>query len=243
MDAVRAYAHNSSSMWRYLRSGRAEARRHGNADVLLGEEEVRVNVVDPTYELLPEALEALRLPGSAALEDPYAQLDLPGFERAAWPILHRDRSLPTPAAQHEVSRVEDPADLAVAEHTIVFGFPLPHRQPDLLLPGGFLDVPGFDAWLVRRGGDPAAACLTLDDGNVVCVFWLATIPEHRSQGVGRSVMAAVIAAHPERDVVLVASSEGRPLYDSMGFTHEGTGAFHTPARSNGGVRRIPPTPR
>ena len=80
-----------------------------------------------------------------------------------------------------------------------------------------LTVPGWRAWLAYRGGEPAAACCTYDDGAALGVYWLATLPEHRSHGLGRAVMAAALAACPGRPAALTATAAGEPLYASLGF--------------------------
>jgi GNAT superfamily N-acetyltransferase len=111
-------------------------------------------------------------------------------------------------------------ELARAERVIVDGFPRPALQPFLpgrMLPVEVLAVPGWQAWLAYHGGEPAAACCTYDDGATLGVYWLATLPEHRSLGLGRAVMAAALGACPGRPAVLVATPAGEPLYSSLGF--------------------------
>ncbi|WP_371497149.1 GNAT family N-acetyltransferase [Kitasatospora sp. NBC_00374] len=120
--------------------------------------------------------------------------------------------------------VLDADGLAVVERTVVEGFPVPAYQPwrrGGLLPAALLERPGFRAWLVRRDGEPASACLTYDDGEVVGVYWVATLPEHRSQGAARAVMEHALTAYPDRVVTLVATLLGEPLYRKMGFREHG----------------------
>ncbi len=120
----------------------------------------------------------------------------------------------------EIRPVRDADDLADAERVIVYGFPQPANQPwvrGVALPERLLGVEGWTAWLARRDGDPAAAGFTYDDGSAVGVYWLATLPEHRSHGLGRAVMAEMLAAHEDRTATLVATQAGEPLYRSLGF--------------------------
>jgi GNAT superfamily N-acetyltransferase len=54
-------------------------------------------------------------------------------------------------------------------------------------------------------------------GNILNVY---TSPEHRRQGLARQLMRAALAwcrAHGIRAVILHASQEGAPLYESLGF--------------------------
>ena len=112
------------------------------------------------------------------------------------------------------------AALAQAERVIVDGFPrraLQPFRPERMLPPLVLTVPGWQTWLACRDGEPAAACRTFDDGAALGVYWLATLPEHRSHGLGRAVMCAALDACAQRPAVLVATVAGGPLYFSLGF--------------------------
>jgi GNAT superfamily N-acetyltransferase len=111
----------------------------------------------------------------------------------------------------------------------VDGFPRPALQPfrpGRMLPAEALAVPGWRAWLARHGGEPAAACCSYDDGTTLGIYWLATLPGHRSLGLGRTVMAAALGACPERPAVLVATAAGVPLYTSLGFTAVSEAAWY-----------------
>jgi ribosomal protein S18 acetylase RimI-like enzyme len=110
--------------------------------------------------------------------------------------------------------------LSQAERVIVDGFPrhaLQPFRPECMLPPLVLTIPGWQTWLAYRDGEPAAACCTFDDGAALSINWLATLPEHRSHGLGRAVMCAALDSSPRRPAVLVATEAGRPLYSSLGF--------------------------
>jgi hypothetical protein len=98
-----------------------------------------------------------------------------------------------------VTRVADVDELAAAERVIVDGFPQRVHQPyrrGQAVPPKALEIPGLAAWLARRDGEPAAAGLSYDDGKAVGIYWLATLPEHRSHGLARAIMTEILAAHP-----------------------------------------------
>jgi GNAT superfamily N-acetyltransferase len=119
--------------------------------------------------------------------------------------------------------------LVQAEQVIVDGFPRPALRPfrpGRMLPPQVLTAPGWRTWLAYRDGEPAAACCTYDDGAAVGVYWLATLPAHRSLGLGRAVMAAALAASPGLPVVLVATAAGAPLYASLGFASVAEAAWY-----------------
>lgn len=53
---------------------------------------------------------------------------------------------------------------------------------------------------------------------------IAVLPEHRGQGLGRAVTEALVSELRDRAgegayVTLTADAPGRPLYESIGFTH------------------------
>ncbi|MGI5524273.1 GNAT family N-acetyltransferase [Micromonospora sp. CA-259024] len=119
--------------------------------------------------------------------------------------------------------------LEQAEQVIVNGFPLRHLQPitpGQALPPQVLQLPGWRVWLARRDGVPAAAGYTYDGGNAVGIYWLATLPEYRSAGLGRAVMNAMLAAHPDRIATLVATPAGLPLYQRLGFEPVSTAVWY-----------------
>jgi GNAT superfamily N-acetyltransferase len=133
----------------------------------------------------------------------------------------------------KLTAVTDARGLAVAERIIVDGFPQPHAQPWVegrTLPPRVLELPGWQVWLARREGVPAAAGYTFDDGAAVGVYWLATLSGHRSAGLGRAVLTAMLAAHPDRTATLVATDSGVPLYTSMGFTPVATATWYIRGR-------------
>ncbi|MEV1071301.1 GNAT family N-acetyltransferase [Micromonospora parva] len=152
--------------------------------------------------------------GQAEPTDPRVRvLDMPVMLRSAGTV-------PASGEPAQVLRVSDPDELATAEQTIVEGFPVSALRPWRKgegLPTRVLDVPGCSVWLAYLRDRPAAAGCTFDDGSIVGVYWLATLPEYRSAGLGRAVMAKAINAHPDRPFMLTATEAGRPLYESMNF--------------------------
>src|SRR5262245_18746693 len=110
-----------------------------------------------------------------------------------------------------IVRAADREPLAQAERVIVDGFPrraLRPYRPECMLPPLVLAIPGWRTWLAYRDGEPAAACCTYDDGAALGIYWLATLPEHRSNGLGRAVMCAALRCYAERPAALVATAAG-----------------------------------
>ncbi|PBC79719.1 acetyltransferase (GNAT) family protein [Streptomyces sp. TLI_235] len=225
--------------WESVRTPRFTAVRcDGDAEVH------RVVVTRPYGEpgaLKEELLAVLRewRTERLCLEDPYGRLDMrphgceaalgqavmvrePGEGPAGGPTASRRR--PEPAGVLTAGEAVDPEGLAEVERVVVEGFPMPARLPPAagaMLPPGLLLTPGYRAWLARVDGRAVGACVSYDDGTAVGVYSVATLPEHRSRGVGRAVVEAALAAHPDRTATLVATLLGEPLYRRLGFTEHG----------------------
>jgi GNAT superfamily N-acetyltransferase len=164
--------------------------------------------------------------GRVVVEDSFGELTLPAADGVTvdrMPVMVRAPGmLSTPAAGPgvRVMQAADPGALSQAERVIVDGFPqraLQPYRPGRSLPPLVLAVPGWRTWLAYRDGEPAAACCTYDDGAAVGVYWLATLPRHRSRGLGRAIMSAALGAAPGRPAALVATAAGGPLYAALGF--------------------------
>jgi GNAT superfamily N-acetyltransferase len=176
----------------------------------------------PIGALMAQAAER----GRVVVEDSFGALARPGGDDVAvdrMPVMVRAAGgivAPAPGSEVHVVPAADAGTLAQAERVIVDGFPqraLQPYRPGRSLPPLVLAVPGWRTWLAYRGGQPAAACCTYDDGAALGVYWLATLPAHRSHGLGRAVMAAALAACPSRPAALTATTAGVPLYSSLGF--------------------------
>ena len=180
--------------------------------------------------------------GRVTVEDSFGTLTLPPGDDITverMPVMVRAAGKAGPPATGRRIRVVQAADqatLAQAERVIVDGFPqraLQPYRPGRSLPPLVLAVPGWRTWLAYRGGEPAAACCTYDDGAALGVYWLATLPGHRSQGLGRAVMSAALAACSGRPAALVATAAGASLYSSLGFQVVSEAAWY---RKPGGRR-------
>lgn len=90
----------------------------------------------------------------------------------------------------------------------------PMAQPE------FLEVPGCTCYLVEVSGRPVACGTALLSRDHVLVGNIATLADLRGHGYGRLVTEAAVTggfAAGARIAYLLASSDGRPLYESMGF--------------------------
>ncbi len=113
----------------------------------------------------------------------------------------------------------DGADVQAFERTLVEAFPVPSLAP--LLPGCLLDdrVLGtpLRLWVGREDGRPVAVALAHVSHGVVLIEMVATRPECRGRGYGAAVTAYATNADPSLPAVLLASDDGRPVYEHMGY--------------------------
>lgn len=176
----------------------------------------------------PEAAEVRELVGlwpedsPITVEDPYHALDLDGtgLTPARKPVMLREPGPLTGAARLPARRVSGPVETLQAERVMVEGFPLrsylPYREGEAF-PAGLAQRPGVACHLALRDGRPAGGCLTVSAEGVGGIYWVATLPEHRSHGVGRALLTSALTHLADVPATLVATPAGQPLYESMGF--------------------------
>lgn len=124
---------------------------------------------------------------------------------------------PVPPPALEVRPVRTAEEWAVAEQVVVDGFPLPGFATGNALPVALGYREGFRMHTAWRDGVVVGACLTVVEDDAAGVYWVTTLPEHRSRGVGRALMHAVITEFPV-PMTLTAAKAGLPLYESLGFS-------------------------
>jgi hypothetical protein len=128
------------------------------------------------------------------------------------------RKVPTPEGV-EVTEVRDPEELAVAERVLVAGYPMPELDP--LSPGDLLGTPilGGDTriWVARVDGEPAAVAAAHHHQDTVLVEYVAALAAARGRGAGGAVTWAATLSDARLPAVLLASDDGRPVYERMGY--------------------------
>jgi GNAT superfamily N-acetyltransferase len=171
---------------------------------------------------MAELTELARSGGRVVVEDAYGVVDMTdaGMTMRQLPVMIRRPGEAMPAPKLDVVRVESREQLELAEYIVVHGFTLDHLQPyqaGEAFPKGLLDRDDVELYTISREGTPAGACFTVLTGETAGIYWVTTLPEHRSRGVGRELMHAVLADLKDLPVTLTAAKAGKPLYDSLGF--------------------------
>jgi GNAT superfamily N-acetyltransferase len=220
-ERLRQAADNAIAMWSTLARARGDdVLDHPAFTVIDGRRyRIMLRTADPggdAVEELTELAKARRDEGRAVVvEDPFRVLDLRsiGMTVGQLPVMAREPG-PVPAPDG-VEHISTAAELEKVEDLVVHGFPLEEYQPyrpATVFPAELL---GQGTAFFRKGTQ--GACLTMAHGGVGGVYWVTTRPEHRSKGVGRALMYAVLRHFDDLPVTLSASRSGRPLYEKLGF--------------------------
>jgi len=222
-ERLRQASENAVAMWSTLARARGDrVEDHAGFTVVDGRRfRIMLRTATPgdaAVEELSALAEARRAEGRAVVvEDPFRTLDLThlGMTAGQLPVMARE---PGSAPETDgVEQVTTADDLVEAEDLVVRGFPLEEYQP--LEPGHVFPAALLDQAVFLKDGE--GACVTMDHGGVGGVYWVTTLPEHRSKGVERALMHAVLRHFEDLPVTLTASRSGRPLYEKLGFTDLG----------------------
>jgi hypothetical protein len=139
------------------------------------------------------------------------------------PLMYRPA---TPSAAIEVSGdlevtwVTDAADLVECERVLVDGYPIVELQPfrpTALYDPSILELADTRVALGRLDGAPVATAAVHLANGLNLVENVAVMPEARGRGAGRAITAAVTAAIAEQPSVLIASDDGQPVYERLGY--------------------------
>lgn len=119
----------------------------------------------------------------------------------------------------EVREVMDAKDLSVAERVLVEGYPMPSLQP--LEPGDLFGPALLGSrtrvWTAFVDGEPGATAAAHVDDGAILVEYVAALPTARGRGAGAAATWAATLCDPGLPAVLVASDDGRPVYERMGY--------------------------
>jgi hypothetical protein len=161
---------------------------------------------------------------SAIVISPFPAPDLTehGFELVGHPpLMFRPTSAGTraPATQVEVRQATTPTELRDAERVLVEGYPMPDMED--LPPGDFYrpDVVG-DATRIFVGyldGHPVATSAAHSAAGVTVVENVAVLGSARGRGAGAALTWAATTTWPDQGAVLIASDDGQPVYERLGF--------------------------
>lgn len=119
-----------------------------------------------------------------------------------------------------IEEVRDAESLRAFEDAIVRGFPIPELEGQA--PGGAFspDILSDDRqrlWVGWEGDHPVSAAATFVDAGINNVNLVATVPEARQRGYGAALTWRATLADPALPALLIATDEGRPVYERIGY--------------------------
>ncbi len=127
---------------------------------------------------------------------------------------------PRPVDGVTIEPVRDAATLRTGLAIFAAAFEIPAELINRATPDGTLDEPSLGFDVATRQGEVLAVVGTTRSGPVVYVDLMATSSAHKRQGIGYVLLRQVLAAHAAAgatEAFLIASDEGKPLYERLGF--------------------------
>ena len=137
------------------------------------------------------------------------------------PLMFRPTSTvtPAPATPLDVREATTEQHLQDAERVLVEGYPMPDMAD--LPPGDFYRpdvVVGPTRVFVGYDGDtPVATAAAHSAAGVTVVENVAVLATARGQGAGAALTWAATTAWPDQGAVLIASDDGQPVYERLGY--------------------------
>jgi GNAT superfamily N-acetyltransferase len=127
---------------------------------------------------------------------------------------------PAPPAELHVERVTDARTADAYEIALIDGFPIRDLQP--ARPGAFFegDVVNAAGWHHYVGfvdDVPVATASAYVGPHTLRVDNVATLPDRRGRGYGAALTWAATLTRPDLPALLLASDDGRPIYERMGY--------------------------
>jgi len=119
-----------------------------------------------------------------------------------------------------IEPVRDETTLRDAESVTVRGFGI--RDPEPSQPGGLfgpalLPEDRMRMWVGYDGHTPVTTAAAFVSDGITNIVNVATIPEARGKGFGTAVTWHATLAEPALPTLLIASEQGRPVYERMGY--------------------------
>jgi GNAT superfamily N-acetyltransferase len=202
--------------------GGRSLRRDDLAAVDLGRPSFGCNVAT----LLAPLFSAGKISGSVFLFSPWPTPDLRphGWSLVEYqPFMLRPAGgeAPPPPSDLRIEEVRDEERLRAFETAIIRGFEV--RELDGFGPGagfstGMLTDSRHRLWIGWEEDRPVCAAAAFIEAGVNDVTLVATVPEARRRGYGAALTWLATLADPTLPSLLIATAEGRPVYERMGYT-------------------------
>jgi hypothetical protein len=219
--------------------GGRSLRRDDLAAVDIGRPSVGGNVATLLAPLFPEDADEVM----AALDDFYgftaggnagaaflfSAWPTPDLRSYGWtlvdyqPLMYRPSGGETPPLPPglRIEEVRNEESLRAFEVAIVRGFPIQELEgqgPGAAFSPGILSDHRQRMWVGWEADRPVSAAATFVEAGINDVVLVATVPEARRRGYGAALTWQATLADPALPSLLIATEEGRPGYERIGYT-------------------------
>jgi GNAT superfamily N-acetyltransferase len=125
---------------------------------------------------------------------------------------------PIPPPALRIERVTDEAGLRDFQTAITRGFGTDEVPQDwTVFAPGVLGDPREHLWVGYEEDRAVCAASAFVAEGIVDVTLVATVPEARRRGYGTAVTWKATMADPDLHALLIATPEGKPAYEAMGY--------------------------
>lgn len=115
-----------------------------------------------------------------------------------------------------IERVTDARTLTDWVQTLVEAYPMPGGENTVLADPSILDGP-LRLFVGYVDGRPVATSGARIGHGITDVEWVSARPEVRRRGIGAAITWAATLAEPSNPAVLIATDDGQPVYEAMGY--------------------------
>ncbi len=132
-------------------------------------------------------------------------------------------SVPEAPPGLEIHEVTDAAGIASFEAALIDGYPvdgIEDRQVGCVVRPGMLEASEWGRTRRFVGvvqGAPVATAAVFLHGDSAEIDYVATLPSARGHGLGAALTWTATLADPAATAMLIASDDGRPVYERMGY--------------------------
>jgi hypothetical protein len=174
-------------------------------------------LVDSIAAFMPDS-------ASALVVSPFTTPDLTTFGLGLVghpPLMLRPTTQVTapPSTDLDVRRATSPDELVDAERVLIEGYPLPDLTD---LPPGEFYRPGFggdttQVFVAYDGDTPVATSAAHSAAGISVIENVAVLSTARGRGAGAAITLAATTAWPDQPAMLIASDDGQPVYERLGY--------------------------
>lgn len=163
------------------------------------------------------------VPGAAQRLDDlgYVQVDsMPAMWLDSFDDALRERFKPV-EAEVEVKRVETVMERATFRSVLLQVFEMPAEEVDIILTDKAFDMPSVRHYIARADEVTVGTASVVIGGGIAGIWNVGTLAQHRRQGIAFQMMYHALAeAHAAgcRSSMLLASRDGTPLYERLGYS-------------------------